>query len=176
MEEIKVSAIYITKGILKRVFSVQGLMGYLSLLAFIISLKYLFFTFMPHSCWLKYDSIESKFPKYSTESRAIFISRTTYGKGRGIDIEWNDILRCTVDGQTEQVGEDGPFAYYSNYVSSLDNWQPKDSGPFSETEWVYGGRTPTRPSTCYLDSRITYEFPMGIEKHQSVTSNFFRFE
>lgn len=153
------------KHLKKEVISTKGLFSYLTFLALLVSCQYLFLHIMPHSFWLSYESIEASAPVFYVEEDVLLVSNTIYGPGRNIDLEWNDILRCSFDG--------GEYVFFSNQQSQLSNWNPPRSLDGATTQWVYLADVPRTEALCYIDSRITYVFDFGITKSEQVTSNPF---
>lgn len=146
----------------------KGAVAYVMTVALFVALQYTFYKIMPMSFWIEYQSIEVPAKVLSLGEPPVFVSHATGSTERSADIEWNDVLRCNFD-------ENGHgFKYLSNYESSVTAYKPEES--VRATSWQYNSAVPDSPAICYLDSTITLILPYGIEKHQNVITNRFRYE
>ena len=146
----------------------KGAIAYIATVALFTTLQYSFFRVMPMSYWVEYQAIQAPVTPLELEEPPVFVSHAIGATEKAVNISWNDVLRCNFDDNG-----DG-FKYLSNYESSVTNYIAKEE--VRATSWQYNSTVPHKPAICYLDSTITIKLPFGIEKHQRIITDEFRYE
>ena len=138
-----------------------ALSWFVMLFAIALIANYTYFSIMPFSHWIRYDSVDPAKNTFKVGEQLEFISTTL--TQRRCNLEFNDILYC-------RNGLPNSFKFYADYNSSHDNCKP--SKERKQTTWKYGHAV-AEPNTCYLESNITLKLPWGINKTYSYKGKAF---
>lgn len=143
--------------------------------AMIVAAQFLFYTFMPRSFFYTYYEAHS--------SRAIVGEPLVFFSEREInrqyDIRFLDVLKCKTS------PESGNFKRVFGFAS--DSLTPEPVDRVSPTElqeklndgagFTYGDQNmpyiPMSETTCFLETRVTMELPLGVTKTQDLVSETF---
>jgi hypothetical protein len=127
-------------------------------------LFYGFLSVMPTSFWFTYHSVEPA--TIPAEINKDYIAmRSTLTVRQEVNMNWNDVLRCK--------SPTGMWSFYSQYDSSA---QTITVGENKVSEWKWRGIMPQTPALCRVDSTITTNLSMGVEKKQFIQSQEFLIE
>ena len=122
-------------------------------------------TQQPQESFFEYHSERSQKTTYTKEEELKMISILDVKEP--LDFVWNDILRCNFDNDVDS------FSYVSVMISSAQNAKIADD---KVSPWVYEGRKPQTPATCFIESNINADVGYGVHKKQKIQSNEFRIE